>query len=144
MTPRPYLSRRLRRKVADDAGHRCGYCLSHERIVGTIMDIEHIIPISLGGATEEDNLWLACSACNGHKSDRITAYDPESGEDVLIYNPRLQRWTEHFKWSEDGTTIVGLTPMGRATIIILHMNRAELVIARGYWVSAGWHPPNDL
>lgn len=38
------------------ARYRCGYCQTAEAIVGTPMEIDHIIPESLGGLTEEDNL----------------------------------------------------------------------------------------
>jgi len=62
----PYIPKALRAKVAAQARHRCGYCLTSEAIVGTPMEIDHIIPQSLGGLTEEDNLWLACSLCNDH------------------------------------------------------------------------------
>ena len=58
----------LRESVTAQARQRCGYCLTSERIVGTPMEIDHIIPESLGGPTEEENLWLACSPCNDHKA----------------------------------------------------------------------------
>jgi hypothetical protein len=32
-----------------------------ETVVGTPMELEHRIPESFGGLTEEENLWLACS-----------------------------------------------------------------------------------
>jgi 5-methylcytosine-specific restriction endonuclease McrA len=56
--------RRLRERVAETAQHRCGYCCTPERIAGYRLTIEHIIPESAGGRTEEENLWLACYACN--------------------------------------------------------------------------------
>lgn len=39
-----YIPRDLYERVAFQARYRCGYCLSQEAIVGTPMDIEHIIP----------------------------------------------------------------------------------------------------
>jgi 5-methylcytosine-specific restriction endonuclease McrA len=56
-----YIPKVLRERVAEQARYRCGYCLTAEAIVGTPMEIDHIIPQSLGGQTEESNLWLACS-----------------------------------------------------------------------------------
>jgi 5-methylcytosine-specific restriction endonuclease McrA len=47
----------LQERVAVQARQRCGYCLTTERITGAPMEIDHIIPYSLGGPTEEDNLW---------------------------------------------------------------------------------------
>jgi 5-methylcytosine-specific restriction endonuclease McrA len=133
----------LRERVSTQARHRCGYCLTAEAIVGTPMEIDHIIPRALGGPTVEDNLWLACSLCNDHKGDQIAAADPLTGEIVPLFNPRHEVWTTHFAWTADGERIVGLTPVGRATVVALHLNRPSLVTARANWVSAGWHPPRD-
>ena len=96
-----YISNALRHRVAVQTRHRCGYCLTSEAIVGTPMEIDHIIPQSLGGPTEEDNLWLACSLCNDHKSDRIAALDPRTGTIVRLFDPRHQVWREHFAWTAD-------------------------------------------
>lgn len=138
-----YVPKALRDRIAEQARYRCGYCLSSEKIVGMPMDVEHIFPESRGGLTEEDNLWLACSGCNDHKGDRIEAIDTLSGEVVRLFNPRHQRWTDHFAWTPEGDRIIGLTPMGRATVIALKLNRTILVDARRVWVSKDLHPPKD-
>jgi HNH endonuclease len=140
---RTYIPQELRQRVAAAARHRCGYCLTAETVVGTPMEIDHLIPESLGGPTEEDNLWLACSLCNDHKANRIAGTDPVSGEVVRLFDPRHQIWQEHFRWTEAGDEIVGLTPTGRATVNVLQLNLSVRVIARGAWVSVGWHPPRD-
>jgi len=101
------------------------------------MEIDHIIPESLGGLTEEDNLWLACPLCNNHKGDRIAALDPETGEIVRLFNPRFQNWNDHFAWNEASDKIIGLTSNGRATVIALNVNRASLARARQLWIVAG-------
>ena len=137
----PYIPKALRAKVAAQARHRWGYCLTSEAIVGTPMEIDHIIPQSLGGLTEEDNLWLACSLCNDHKGDRIAALDPLTDEIVRLFDPRHQVWQEHFAWTAEGDRIVGLTPIGRASVVALNLNRPSLVKARQAWVAVGWHPP---
>ena len=136
-----YVPKELRERIAAQAQDRCGYCLSAAAIVGAPMEIEHIIPESLGGLTEQENLWLACSLCNDRKSNRITAADPESGETVRLFDPRRQTWDQHLRWSEQADQIIGLTPTGRATVNALHLNRATLVKARQLWVLVGWHPP---
>lgn len=140
---RTYISKALRERVAEQARHRCGYCLSAETIVGMSMELDHLIPESLGGLTEEDNLWLACSLCNDSKSDRIAALDPTTGERVRLFDPRRQVWSEHFQWSAEGDQIIGLTATGRATVVALNLNRPVLVQARRAWVTVGWHPPRD-
>jgi hypothetical protein len=52
-------------------------------------------------------------------------------------------WSKHFRWSEDGTQIIGLTPCGRVTVLALNMNNPDIVAARSRWVQAGWHPPKE-
>lgn len=133
----------LRERVSIQAKFRCGYCLMSERIVGIEMEIDHLIPYAVGGKTEEQNLWLACSGCNGRKADRVLGIDPATKELVRRFDPRQQAWDEHFQWLESGATIEGLTSTGRATVATLQLNRSILVIARRAWVAAGWHPPKD-
>ena len=140
---RSYIAKWLRDRVAEAARHRCGYCLSAESVVGTRMEMDHIIPRSAGGLTEEDNLWLACSLGNDHKSDRIAAFDPLTGDLVPLFDPRHQVWSEHFRWNAAGDRIVGTMASGRATVAALALNRASLLVARRLWVKAGWHPPKD-
>ena len=107
------------------------------------MELDHLIPEALGDLTEEDNLWLACSLCNDSKGCRIAAEDPTTGVVVRLFNPRHQDWHVHFSWSEGGIMITGGTPVGRATVVALHLNRPTLVLARRAWVAVGWHPPKD-
>jgi hypothetical protein len=138
---RSYIPKSLRQRVAEAANYQCGYCLSTEAIVGAPMEIDHLIPESLGGLTEEENLWLACSLCNDHKAGRISALDPVSGDVVRLFNPRHQAWSEHFRWTAKGDRIVGQTTTGRAIVTALQLNRPVLVKARQLWIEAGWHPP---
>ncbi|HYG65487.1 MAG TPA: HNH endonuclease signature motif containing protein [Thermoanaerobaculia bacterium] len=140
---RAYIPKALRDRVAAQAKHRCGYCLTPSRIVGALLEIEHLVPESLGGPTEEENLWLACSPCNGHKGNRIAAIDPLTEKNVPLFDPRRQLWVEHFAWTSSGERIVALTATGRATVTALRLNRPSLVLARREWVSVGWHPPKD-
>jgi hypothetical protein len=133
----------LRRRVAEQAGHRCGYCLTPEALTGAAMEVEHVIPAALGGETVEANLWLSCRRCNSRKGLRTHARDPLSQEEVPLYNPRTQTWSEHFAWSQDGTSIIGRTAVGRATIDALDTNDRLIVAARGLWVQGGWWPPDE-
>ncbi len=68
-----------------------------------------------------------------------TATDPDSGEEVLLFNPRTQAWIEHFRW--EGERIVPLTPTGRATVAALAMNRPLIVAIRQEEAARGRHPP---
>jgi hypothetical protein len=132
------------RRVRDAARHRCGYCRSPQHLVMARLEVEHIILLAKGGTDDETNLWLACPICNGHKSDKIEALDPETGATVPLFNPRTQVWAEHFAWSDDGIRILGRTPIGRATVAALHLSDdPDALDVRSSWVLAGWHPPAD-
>jgi hypothetical protein len=135
---------RLRAKVAEEAGHRCGYCLSPQQLIPFVLEIDHLIPTARGGSDEGDNLWLACHACNLHKGEQIEGLDPETEQFVPLFNPRRQKWSEHFGWSEDGVEVIGRTACGRATVNALQMNREVAVVVRRNWVAAGWHPPQQV
>ncbi len=143
--PRDPIPREIERRVRETAHDRCGYCLSPQRLVMARLEIEHIIPIAKGGTNAESNLWLCCPLRNRFKSDRTSARDPESGADVPIFNPRTERWSGHFQWSVDGTRVIGLTPVGRATVALLRLaDDPDALLVRAYWVLAGWHPPTDV
>jgi len=138
-----YLSPTLRQRVAETFGHRCVYCHTAQRIIGPLLEIDHILPQSQGGSSAEENLALACPVCNSHKSALVEAVDPESGAIVPLFNPRTQVWAEHFVWLEAGAMIAGVTICGRATVVALHMNDADVVAARRLWIAVGWHPPME-
>jgi len=139
----PYIPAALRLRVAEQARFRCGYCQTSQRIIGPLLEIEHLIPKTKGGTSDEGNLFLACPRCNGHKSNRVEAVDPESLTTVPLFNPRAESWEEHFEWTEAGAVIRGKTSKGRATIAALNMNLPDIVAARRLWVLAGWHPPAE-
>jgi hypothetical protein len=46
-----------------------------------------------------------------------------------------------FEWVEGGTQVHGLSPIGRATVTRLKMNRPAIVVARQRWAAGGYHPP---
>jgi hypothetical protein len=134
----------IERRVRQAAQHRCGYCLSPQHLVMARLEIEHIVPLAKGGTDDEANLWLACPICNGHKSDKTEAIDPETGATLPLFNPRTQVWSEHFAWTDDGLRIVGKTLVGRATVVALQLDDdPDAIAVRSYWVLAGWHPPQD-
>lgn len=130
----------LRRLVIQRAGDRCEYCHLSQAGQEAAFHIDHIIPVVAGGATIADNLALACVSCSLRKAARQRVEDPETGEMVLIFNPRQQVWKEHFCW--DGVQVVGLTATGRATIAALNMNRAIMLAIRAEEEILGRHPPS--
>jgi|SRR5579859_2414283 len=138
----PSISDALRIQVTDRAIGLCEYCQTAQIIV-VDMEVDHIIPQSVGGTTTLDSLCLACRGCNSFKQDFQIGVDPISKQEVALFNPRVQTWGEHLAWNETGTLILGLTATGRATIERLRMNPEGVVAARRVWVQAGWHPPHS-
>lgn len=138
---RPYISVAVRRLVVERAKARCEYCQSWAEFATQAFDVDHIVPISQDGPSTAENLAYACSGCNRHKYDHVTAVDPVDGSDVPLFHPRQMQWQEHFGWSEDYTLLIGLTSIGRATIDSLRLNRSGVVNLRKLLKLAGKHPP---
>ncbi|MBK9178915.1 MAG: HNH endonuclease [Acidimicrobiales bacterium] len=59
---RPYT--RLRLAVLDRDGYRCHWC------GGPAATVDHLLPVSKGGADSADNLVAACTRCNYRRGAR--------------------------------------------------------------------------
>ena len=132
---------KIRAKIRQDFKNRCSYCLLPQIILSSLLEIEHIFPTGKGGNDDENNLCLACRGCNSFKSDRVNGFDSETKKSVKLFNPRKQKWKEHFEFSENYSKIIGKTACGRATVRALQINREQAVSARIVWVIANWYPP---
>lgn len=121
------------------ADGRCQYCLMHESLQGATFHVEHIIPQSKGGHSVLENLALACPGCNLHKADRTTTVDPATGEQVPLFHPIRQRWSEHFRFK--GYEMEGCTPVGRATVATLNLNHVRRQRIREVEEAFGLYPP---
>lgn len=126
--------------VARRANHRCEYCHAPEVVFNFTFEVEHVTPTSRGGADDVSNLALACRACNARKSDAVSATDPVTGEAVPLFDPRADRWSEHFQFDPDTGAVSGLTPLGRATVEQLDMNHPLQLLARQLWVQLRLFP----
>lgn len=58
---------------------------------------------------------------------RLTQQQKELIKQRAHYHPRQNIWDEHFTWTKDGTQILGLISIGRATIDRLQLNREGVV-----------------
>jgi 5-methylcytosine-specific restriction endonuclease McrA len=139
----PHLSETSKREIHQRANHLCEYCHTSEWWQSVPFTIDHVIPISLGGSNDLENLALACLTCNIQKSNKIEATDPETGIDVPLFNPRQESWSSHFVWSTDRLVIIGLTEIGRATVMALKMNRDRVLRIRSADLAVNRHPPKD-
>jgi hypothetical protein len=129
----------LSQAVRARADARCQYCLMHESLQGATFHIEHVIPQCKGGSSDSENLVLACPGCNLHKASRITAIEPVTGEEVQLFHPTRQLWSEHFRFR--GYQIEGSTPVGRATVNALNLNHPRRQRIREVEEAFGLFPP---
>ncbi|MGD1853344.1 MAG: HNH endonuclease [Leptolyngbyaceae cyanobacterium] len=119
-----------KRAVRERANYLYEYCHSSERL-----------------SASRFTLALACRRCNERRYNFVASIDPESQETVSIFNPRLQEWDKHFAWTDNGTLIEGITPIGRATCIRLDLNdtrypeEESIRETRRFWIKTGLHPP---
>jgi hypothetical protein len=135
-----YIHAELRRLVSSRADHLCEYCLLHAEDTFFGCEIDHVISEKHGGSSKEDNLAYACLICNRNKGSDIASIAPRTGELVRLFNPRTDRWRDHFRLGPDGITIESLTEIGEATARILGFNDAERLLERQALLQAGWYP----
>jgi hypothetical protein len=121
------------------AGNRCEYCGLSQLGQEAAFHIDHVLPRAAGGPTTAENLALACVSCSLRKWAKQNAVDPETGNEVPLFNPRMQVWPEHFRW--DNERVVPLSPTGRATAAALALNRPVIVAIRQEEAARGRHPP---
>jgi len=130
-----------KQNIIKRANNCCEYCQSQAQFATQSFSIDHIIPLSKGGKTTLVNLAFACQGCNNHKYNRTEALDPASKKMVPLYNPRQQKWYDHFGWNDDFTLIIGITPTGRATVGALNLNRESVMNLRQLLCGMGEQPP---
>lgn len=127
-------------QVEQRATSRCEYCRMHQSLQGAMFHVEHVVPRSSGGSSEIENLAWACPSCNLHKSNRVEVVVPETHDTVPLFNPRRDQWGTHFVW--EGLQIIGLTPVGDATIGALQLNSDRRIRIRQAEELFGLFPPD--
>ena len=133
-----YVGAAVRRLVAVRADFLCEYCLVHEDDTVFGCEVDHIISEKHGGATDAENLAYACAFCNRAKGSDIGSIVPGTGRFVRFFNPRTDRWAEHF--ALDGVTIVPLSDIGEVTSRILAFNDSDRLLERQTLQAVGRYP----
>ena len=118
----------LIQQIWQRANNRCEYCQIQYLQYRLPFQVDHIIARQHGGPSTLDNLAMSCFHCNRFKGPNIAGLDPASGALVRLFHPRLDSWQEHFRF--EGVYLVGLTPIGRATVQVLSMNGGDLLELR--------------
>ena len=67
--PRTLIPKKTRREVAQRCRYKCVYCGVNAQKERT--QVDHRIPLALGGTNEDSNLVLACWKCNNDKGTEI-------------------------------------------------------------------------
>lgn len=130
-----YITAALRREVVERAGHRCEYCGVPEDAPLVPHEVDHVIAECHKGRTESSNLAYACFRCNRLKGSDLSSIDPQSGDIIRLFNPRTDRWSEHFPL--EGATIVPLTAIGRTTAVFLNFNDEQWRLVREELLAQG-------
>ena len=122
------MSAALFEAVRKRANFRCEYCQFEQQYEQLTFHIDHIVARKHRGGTTIDNLALACASCSLAKGPNIAGHDPLTRRLTRLFNPRLDSWSKHFRWRR--SRLHGLTPIGRATVIVLNINDPRRVAAR--------------
>lgn len=136
-----YIPIDVKRRVEEIANGYCEYCKSRDDFSTSFFEFDHIIAIAKGGTNEFNNIARSCGFCNGLKHDKIAGIDPITQKEYPLFNPRKNIWTDHFKWSDDFTKMIALTPIARVTIQTLQLNRPTLINIRKALLLLKKHPP---
>ena len=123
--------------VAQRAGMRCEYCLTHVDDASFAHEVDHILSKQHGGETIPENLAFACMICNRLKGANLTSV-ASSGEIVRLFNPRLDNWQDHFRL--EGAIIQPLSTIGEVTTRLLRLNDADRVVERLRYQGLGRYP----
>lgn len=130
------MDRDLEQLVWQRANQCCEYCLFPADFALLPFQIDHVISQKLHGPTIAENLALSCERCNSHKGPLAAGY--LAGKHVPLFNPRTDRWLDHFEWN--GPHLVGKTDVGRVTIDVLAINLPYRVALRASLMHEGVYP----
>ena len=125
----------LRARIWERAQGRCEYCRLPQDLTTLPHEIDHIRARKHGGPTTLQNTCLACAGCNAAKGPNAAGYDPETDALTPLFNPRKDRWEDHFAW--EGPVLRGKTAVGRATVEVLRINSPLRVQHRRWLLAAG-------
>ncbi|MFB2919687.1 HNH endonuclease [Aerosakkonema funiforme] len=134
---RIYITKELKQLVTQRADCLCEYCSISEEDSGGCQ-FDHIISIKHGGETTAENLAYSCLYCNLNKGTDLGSIIWRTGELVRFFNPRRDRWSEHFRL--EGATIQPLTEIGEVTERIFQFNQSDRILETQLLIDVNRYP----
>ena len=132
-----YITKELKQLVINRAYRLCEYCLISEGDTGGCQ-FDHIISLKHGGETTAENLAYSCLYCNLNKGTDLGSIIWRTGELVRFFNPRRDRWSEHFRL--EAATIQPLTDIGEVTERIFQFNHSDRILERPVLIDVNRYP----
>jgi len=125
------------------AGFKCEYC-GRKLVPNENWEADHIIPRSKGGSNEIQNIAYSCPRCNNNKREYTSYFDPITGEFVLLFNPRVMKWEDHFSKNEITGEIIGTSKIGRATANLLFKYTKQVILPEINWPDLQDYKDSDI
>jgi len=123
----------LRQYVLDRDGHGCRYC----HATGVVLNLDHVVPISRGGAARPDNLVACCIPCNQAKSNRDAAEfghpEVQAGVDRPLRDAAYMNLT---RYEIAGRLADTSLPMSVSHGGVTRANRVRLGLGKDHYVDA--------
>jgi len=137
------MSRKVNQLLVDQVWERanahCEYCLIAIEDTYLGGEIDHIRSLKHGGESTLENLALACQPCNRYKGTDLGSISDDTDKIVRFYNPRIDRWQEHFELTSGGR-IRGISETGGITAKIFRFNDYERISERLGLMEVGTYP----
>ena len=89
------------RRIFERDRFTCQYCgwsgsVSFDHFYAGSLTVDHVTPVSAGGTDTDDNLVVACHACNLRKGGAVCATFEEAKRLVLKRREAARTWFETF------------------------------------------------
>lgn len=102
-----YISNKLKALVMIRDNSTCQMCGKTVKYDHIRVHIDHVIPLSWGGATELDNLQVLCSVCNEGKKNFVESENPELMALITAATSTKERLRLYFEHYHDTPVDVG-------------------------------------
>ena len=133
---RALMTAKLREKIKDRDNYTCRICnLSTSDEPNLLLEIDHIIPLSKGGITSENNLQTLCWRCNRTKGSKIYSSEnipnPVSNLENVelaaaeIINKESMHWSARSSTTQNNSTKLDMTRPPRANKLAEGLNNVS-------------------